>query len=507
MFKFVRNKLTVMANHHTQPNDNNLEEPETLSSDLLHNIMRLNYLYHQSADLVIKQLMIGNDEIAVISIESMVNFELVNDMLLTPLMNISQDKSTPNYLFTYVKDKISIGTNIQIINTYEDIFQSIMSGSVVILFNSVTSAISFNAVGYAYRSISEPSGEINLKGSREGFGEIIRINMTMVRRRMKTPDLKFELLKVGNKSKTDVCIMYMADGVDKKYLTYIKKQLRSIKLDTILDAGYIQPFLEGSPFSIFSDIGSTERPDTLCAKLSEGRIGILVDGSPFALIAPYFFTDNFQNFDDYCNRPYYVFPNRIIKYISFLITILLPGLYVALGVHHLELFPHALLYTVAAAQESTAFPLAYQAIIVAFIYEIMSEAGLRLQRPIGSAVSIIGALVIGDAAVSAGLIGPPMVMIIALTAITAFLIPALHQSLAILRFGFIIIGSTLGLYGIVLGCCVIIINICSLENNGYIYSSPLSPLKLSAIKDNILKISWKYMNKKTDNINSNSSKK
>ncbi|HAX73581.1 MAG TPA: spore germination protein [Firmicutes bacterium] len=508
MFNYYKNKLLAYQQSKisstTSPSP---LETKALSLNLKDNLDTLKQLYHNSSDLVIKQLTVNGQELAIISIESMINFQLATDMFLEPLMDYVNKNQDPNDLFTYMSDNITLGTNIIQIEKYEDVFQNIMSGSAVILLNNYPSGLAFNAVGYAYRSVGEPSGEVNLRGSREGFTEVIRLNMTMIRRRLKTPDLKFELMKCGTKSKTDICIMYMNDKVNHQFVAQIKEKLRQIKLDDILDSGYIQPFLEGKPFSIFSDVGTTERPDTMCAKLSEGRIGILVDGTPFALITPYFFTDNFQNFDDYCNRPYFVFPNRLLKYIAFFITILLPGTYVALGNFHLEMFPHALLYTIATSQETTAFPLLYQAIIIAFIYEIMSEAGLRLQRPIGSAVSIIGALVIGDAAVSAGLIGSPMVMIIALTAITAFVVPTLHQPLIILRFGFIILGGTLGLFGIILGCCALLLNICALENNGYLYSSPLSPLDPNALKDVILKVSWKYMNKKTDSINDDQDKK
>ena len=231
---------------------------------------------------------------------------------------------------------------------------------------------------------------------------------------------------------------------------------------------------------------------------------LLVDGSPFAIFLPFFFSDHFQNLDDYTTQPVYVSFLRIIKYIAFILTTLLPGLYVALGNHHPELLPEILLYRIATSEQTTAFPLIYQALIIALIYEIMREAGLRLPRPVGTAVSIIGALVIGDAAVQAGLVGTPMVMIIALTAISEFVIPSLHVPSSFLRMTFILLGAALGLYGIALGICGLFINLCALHNTGYSYMTPLSPLKFKALKDTILRFSLKHTNSSMDNVNHSS---
>ena len=324
--------------------------------------------------------------------------------------------------------------------------------------------------------------------------------MTMVRRRIKSPLLKFELMTLGKTSKTDICLMYMTDKVSNKLLREIRYKISQIKLDIILTSGYIQPFLEGKPWSLFSDVGTTERPDVLAAKINEGRIAIVVDGTPYALIVPYLFSENFQSLDDYSHRAYYASFIRIIKYFSFIATILLPALYVGVGTFHPELLPHALLFNISAAEEITPFPLMIEALIIHLLYEIMREAGLRLPRPIGHAVSIVGALVIGDAAVSAGLIGAPMVLVVAMTAISSFVVPSLYEPVAVLRFAFIIIGGTLGLYGITLGCMMILLNICSLSNFGFIYMSPIAPFSFSAMRDTFIRISFPKMQRKNIKI-------
>lgn len=195
----------------------------------------------------------------------------------------------------------------------------------MLLLDGAAEGIAFGVQGFNFRSVGEPSSENNLRGSREGFAEPIRINMSMIRRRLKTPSLCMKLLKIGVKSQTDVCLIYRSDYVDRGMLRELEERLGQVKLDNLLDSGYLRPFLESGPFSLFSGSGVTERPDTLCAKISEGRIGILVDGSPFAIVVPYLFSENFQSMDDYAERPYYAVFMRLLKYFAFFLTILLPA--------------------------------------------------------------------------------------------------------------------------------------------------------------------------------------
>ena len=284
--------------------------------------------------------------------------------------------------------------------------------------------------------------------------------------------------------------------VAQELLRDIRRRIREIPTDIILESGYIQPFLDTDITSIFSNVGTTERPDTLCAKISEGRVGILVDGTPFALIVPYFFNENFQSIDDYTHRPYYAVFERWLKYLAFFFTILLPGLYVAVGTFHPELLPEALLLNVTAAEQDVPFPLVIEALLIHFIYELMREAGLRLPRPIGHAIGIIGALVIGDAAVTAGLISSPMVMVVALTALSSFVVPSLFQEVTIMRFGFIIIGGTLGIFGISLGLALMIVNLCSVNAYGIPSMAPESPFQMFAMRDVLLRAGWKKLGRK-----------
>ena len=218
-----------------------------------------------------------------------------------------------------------------------------------------------------------------------------------------------------------------------------------------------------------------------------------MDGSPYAILLPCLFSENFQSMDDYAERPYYAVFIRLIKYLAFFLTILLPGCYVAAVNFHPELIPDQLLFRIAEAEQGMAFPLMFQALLIHFIYELMREAGLRLPRPVGHAVSIIGALVIGDAAVTAGLISTPMVMVVALTTISSFVIPSLYEPVTLLRLLFILLGGILGLYGVVLGLAFVGVNLCSVTVLGVPATSPETPLSLYSLRDTLIRVGWRQL--------------
>jgi len=300
----------------------------------------------------------------------------------------------------------------------------------------------------------------------------------------------FEVFQVGSVGNTEVALCYLKDRVSAAMLRSVRRRIKSIDMELLLESGFIEPFFESGRLSLFSSTGHTERPDTFAAKLLEGRVGILVDGTPFALLLPFLFTENFQSFDDYPNKPYYASFVRILKYAAFFVSIFLPGLYVAIAGFNPEIIPSELLYNITLSQQNTPLPLMYEAIFIHIVYEIVREAGLRLPRPVGHAVGLIGALVIGDAAVEAGLIGSPMVMTVALTAISSFIVPLLYEPITVLRFLFIVVGGTIGPLGLTLGFCMVMINICAINSYGVPYATPVSPFDRSLFTDGIIRRGW-----------------
>ena len=399
--------------------------------------------------------------------------------------------------FDYIYNTVLFGTEEKLVFCYNDLFNMIMSGFVALIMDGVPKAIIISMQGFLMRGIEEPSTDIIERGSREGFVETLKINQTMVRKRMKTPYLKFETIVMGKTSHTNVCLCYLSDRIQPQILTEVKKRLRKAKLDTVMASGFIQPYLDAKGINFFSAVGVTERPDVLCAKMGEGRIGVIVDGTPFALYVPYLFIENFQAMDDYANLPYYSTLIRWLKYIAFFITIFLPGLYVAVGTYHQEMFPPTILYDIASSEVRTPFPLAIEALAIHIIYEIVREAGLRLPRPIGNTVSIFGALVIGDAAVKARLIGAPMLIVVALTAISSYAVPSISKTVTFLRLALIIVGGSLGLYGMVSATAILVANMCAENPYGVPFTSPVMPFEARSMRDVLMRASWKILEKRT----------
>lgn len=472
-----------------------------LSKSLNDNLLNLHKQSGGSDDLVVREFNLKGLRLCLLHSEGLTSSLTMSEFLIRPLFAADLGSlPTPEGFGVFMREKAIFAADQQEIGSFGELFLFVMSGFAVLLCDGISTGYAMGLQGFDYRSVGEPLGEFNVRGSRESFTEALRVNMGMVRRRMKTPLLKMELGTVGENSRTDFCLIYRTDKVDSATLNQIKHRLGSIKLDTVLESGYLQPFLENKKASFFSTVGTTERPDTLCAKLSEGRVAILVDGTPFALTLPHLFGEYFQGFDDYTLPPYYVTMIRLLRYISFVLTITLPGLYVAIARYHLELLPPALLYNIAAAEEKIPFSSMLEVLIITLIYEVVREAGLRMPQPVGMAVSIVGALVVGDAAVKAGIIGAPMVMVVALTAVSAFLVPALYQAITFLRLMFIIAGGFFGLFGITAVLLLVGANLFALESMGIPLTTPIAPIAPYAWRDLITRAGWPKLSKEQLNV-------
>lgn len=389
-----------------------------------------------------------------------------------------------------IKKSLFKGTNMKEKTSIADCARDIISGNLVLIYEGGKSAFSFPFQGFPKSAVNEPQSEQNERGSQEGFSDNFKDNASLIRRRLRTPDLVIRQITIGKASNTPVLLCYIKDKVSDRLLSDVTKRLEKIELEAVLGSGYLRPFLDNRHPSFFTDTGITERPDTFSAKLMEGRVGIICDGTPFALIVPYLFIDYFHAVDDYLSSTYYAVFMRLLRIICFIIAAVLPGAFVAISLFHPEIMPADIMYGISAATGKTPFPIMVEALTIHFIYEVVREAGLRMPRSVGHAVSIVGALVIGDAAVTAGLIAAPMLIVVALTAISSSVISKLHEPVAILRFGFIVIGGFTGLYGIMLGLGIMIIDICSVSPYGIPFSAPLSPFVRRAQTDAIIRRSW-----------------
>lgn len=467
------------------------------SKSLTENIELFKREFGETSDLSIKYINIAGVKSAVITIGGMVNKEILTSSVMFPIINSKILGNTSKEKYNYIKDNVLVACDQFQVSNFEDAFNMIMSGFALLAMDKVDCMISLGVQGFSFRAISEPSSELMQRGSREGFIEALVINMSLIRRRIKSTNLRFENMQIGQLSKTSICLCYLENKVSKEILEKVKKNLSKIDLESIMESGYILPYLEDSgDFSLFSSVGMTERPDTLCGKISEGRIAILIDGTPNALIVPYFFVEYFQHLDDYSMHAYFATFTRWLKYIAFFLSALLPGLYVAVSTFNPEILPGPILNKIALAVGTTPFSLMFETIVIHLIYEIMREAGLRIPRPLGHAVSIVGALVIGQTAVSSGLIGAPTLMVVALTAICSYVIPNLYEPISILKFAFIIVGGLLGIWGIMILFTLVLVNMCSKNCYGIPFTSPIAPFNIFAMRDVLVRSGWSFLNKK-----------
>lgn len=471
---------------------NNFKD-ETIHPDLKQNIRRIKEISDGSSDVMINEFTLSGIPAALLICEGMVSTGIITDLILEPITSLQLSDATTPKLMKYLNEQLLLSLDRSEAKNYHDLFRFLNSGFAVILLHGASSALVYGVQGYDKRSVSEPSGESNVMGADDGFTETVRVNMSLVRRRMKTPFLKMELFPIGEKSQTDICLCYMYDRVPKKLVSEIKNRLQSTELESILSTGYLQPFLENRRGCLFDTVSSTQRPDVMTAKLLEGRVGILIDGTPFALVVPKLMCESFQTMDDYCFRPYYTTCVRIIKYLSFLVTLLLPALYVAVSLHHPELLNRTLLLILAKAEENAPLSLTAEAIGVLLVYEIIREAGLRLPKAVGGSVSIVAGLIIGDAAVSSGLISTPMLTVTAIAVISGFVVPDLNQPITILRLAFILAGGFLGLFGIGLLGSAVIFNACAGESFGFPTTAPIAPFKKQGMRDVLTRVSFRKM--------------
>ena len=497
MYKTIR-QITDM---YKRKNNNIPPKTKTkLNYSLNDNLSYIQRRFDNTADLTIHKIALCGVDAGIISINNMVNKELMTLSIIEPMINNFYNK-TPEEILYEIKNKILYTDDISVIDTFEQLFILVMSGFAVISVDGCNKMLAVGIQGFRTRGISEPESDVVQRGSKEGFVESVRTNMTLIRRRMKTTDLKFEIINIGQLSSTEVCICYLNGTASKEIISELKKRLNKIDLKTILAPGYIVPYIEdkSSP-SFFSTVGITERPDTVCGKITEGRIAVLIDGVPSALIVPYLFAEYFQTIDDYTNRPYFSTFTRWLKYMAFFIAVLLLGVFVALGTFDPEIFPTLLLNKIASSISETPLSLMTETLIIQFVYEIMRESGLRMPQPLGYAVSIVGGLVIGDTAINAGLIGAPTLMVVAVAVISSYVIPNLYAPVVILRLLFTLAGGIFGIWGVSLFLCLTMINLCSKTSFGIPYTSPLTPFGVNVFRDVFVRAGWKTLNKNTAKV-------
>ncbi len=454
-----------------------------IEADLNKNVNRLKEIFKDTDDIIYRHLELGINQkikMAVIYVDGMTNKEAVSEYAVDNLMRNMDleelDKNPEKELQGAIaKTSISI-LEVKPVLTLEDAVDKILSGETVLLIDTCSKGVMLSSRGWPMRGVSEPSTETVLRGARDGFNETMKVNLTLIRRRIRDPRLKIKYMQVGNRSKTDVALIYMEDIVNEEVLETVKKRLSSIKIDAILESSYIEELIEDDNYSPFPQVENTERPDAAASALLEGRVVIAVDNTPTVLMAPAIFTSFMQSSEDYYERWLSACMIRLLRYIALPITILLPAMYVAITSFHPNMLPTKLALYVAASRANVPFPAYVEAFLMELVIELIREAALRITGPVGSTIGLVGGLVIGQSSVTAGLITPLAVIVVAMTSIASFTIPSYNfsTSLRMIRFAFIFLAAAMGLFGISIGLCILIVHLCTLKSFGMPYLSPFS---------------------------------
>lgn len=473
-------------------------------NELKANISVFDKLMALCTDLVKREFILhDHQDIAgvLFNIDGLVNTVQVDEILKTVILyskELHQEVNVGPELMQSIQKNLIHHPSNRIITHFQEAIDGILSGDTVLLLDGCTDALQFSTRGWDARSIDEPQGEQVVRGPRDGFTENLRSNTALVRRRIRDSLLKVEAMKIGTKTKTDINLMYLEGTVKEGLVAEVKKRLMKIKIDGIIESGYVEELIEDSPYSPFTTVQSTERPDKVAASILEGRVAIIVDNTPFILIVPCYFWQFLQASDDYYSRFWVGSFFRIVRYIAFMISLTLPSIYVMLISFHQEMIPTPLALTIASGRDAVPFPVLLEAILMELAFELMREAGLRMPKPIGSAVSIVGSLVIGQAAVQAGVVSPFMVIVVAMTGIASFAIPNYAASFAIrlLRFPILLASGFMGLLGFAATISLIMVHIMSIRSFGEPYMSPATPFRPTDQKDIVIRVPWWSMQRK-----------
>ncbi len=467
-----------------------------LSADLEENRRFFKRKFQNAMDFMERDMELGGRKASLFALDGLVSKQTITLSVLNPLMRAELPGGLTGEERLRAAEETVLGSVEQKREQDLDtLLVLLMSGFAVLCIDGCAEAEVFGVQGFESRGPEEPKNEVMQRGAKDGFTESYQNNMAMIRRRMKTTALKFEKAEAGSQSRTPLALCYLEGAVSPKILEELKSRLSRCDLKTALGAGYLTGFLERG--GLFSGVGQTERPDVACGKLEEGRVVILVEGTPSALIVPFLFVENFQTLDDYLTRPFYAAFVRWLKYIAFFLSALLPGLYVGIAAHHPELLPESLMLKIAQAEAETPFPVMLETLLLYLLYELLREAGLRAPGSLSATVSIVGGLVVGDTAVSAGLVSAPSLLVVALTAIAGYTVPRLYEPLSLLRLAFLLAGGFFGVWGVMILFALLLMDLCGTVSFGVPLLSPVSPFNgRLVLRDVILREGWKKLSRR-----------
>ncbi len=452
-----------------------------LYRDLLKNITNIKADFEQNDDLIVNSFKWSDNQdtiCASLYIKTLVNTETINSLSEEiSILKMKENKSRQALPLDVLRAHFSGVRTLKEGDRYIDLYADLLSGNTVFLLHGSSQYLSIPTESTEGRSVEEPSSQTVIRGPKEGFTENINQNIMLVRKRIKSNALSLESLSLGNLTRTDVGLMYIKNIAKDSMVREIQGRIKRIETDSILEGAYIEEWIKDDRYSIFPTFLSSEKPDSVAAALLEGKVAIFTDGTPYVLTAPALMVEFFHSSEDYYHHYIIATMMRILRFFAFFLTLLIPSFYIAIATFHQEILPTPLLISIAAQREGVPFPTFLEALIMENTFEILREAGIRMPRAIGPAISIVGALVLGQAAVDAGIISNVIVIIVSITAISSFAIPNYEMSNAVrtTRFAFMVLAGVTGLYGVFIGIIILTLHLCKLKSIGVPYLTPIAP--------------------------------
>ena len=464
---------------------------QPLQPSLSANLALLDSMFGSSADYYAKPLRIAGVRAAIVLFDNLSSLQALWELLLESagrpgvISGLPLREADGAALYRHLMEDTDIPAEPQPVQDLDGAVEKLTAGMALLLLDGSARALAFSVQNLKYRSVDTPSSEGNIRGSREGFTELLRVNLSLLRRLLRTGDFVAEVQQSHTQMKTEYAVCYRRGRADAAMVDRLKARLAAADPPMLLDSSYFVPWIEPEKLRLFTPVGYTERPAVAAAKICEGKILVLVNGSPSAMIVPYLLAEHFECLDDYGGTAYFATVRRLLKYASFLITVMLPGIFVCGAVYTPEIIPPALLYKIAAAEAATPLPLFAEMLLVILILEIIREAGLRMPDSLGNSVSLVAALIVGDAAVSAGILSTPVILIGAVTSIAMFVTPSLYEPAAILRAAFLLAGGLAGPAGFAAVLLLFCFSLAVPELFGVPYTALLLPLQAGAWRDGI----------------------
>lgn len=490
IFKFFKNspsKINELIEKSTKETIKDENYNKNIPQSITECEKEVKKIFNSSSDVVIKTIQTQEKKAMLVYIDGLVNIDLIDRDIIKPLK--SED---------FNGDVLSniIATPVEVKN-FASFIGEVLDGNVAIFYDDLGKVLSVDFKAWDKRSVETPESESVTRGPKEGFNENFRTNTSLIRRKIKTPKLIFESLVLGRQTNTKIALVYIEGIVNKDVLDELKTRLSKIDTDAILESGYIEQFIEENSYSTIPTVGSTQKPDVLAGRILEGRIGIICDGTPHVLTVPHLLIENLQASEDYYIRTVMSSILRVVRSIALFISIILPGLYVAIITYHHEMVPTSFMTTLIVATQKTPLPAGAEVLFLVVMFELLKESGTRLPKTVGSAISIVGALIIGDAAVSAGLVGAPAVIAVALTAVCSFVTPALNEFITIYRLIFLLLCASMGLVGLCAALTFMLIQVISTESFGL---PVLSVSNKSELRDSLVRFPLWKMNLRPSTI-------